>query len=155
MAQPNVKRGRVAALSKQALIIPGENETEIIPNLFIGDLEDAKHFGDSHYNGVTLCVLESLRDPDYFPDFFVPVVNMDMRQVDSFKLDICAYIIEQCLQNEKPVLVHCGAGVERSPLATAWFLNKKRKMTLDKAYELIKQKRPIVIDRRKWLEEIF
>src|SRR5579884_2643613 len=55
------------------------------------------------------------------------------------------------LKDGKKVLLHCGAGIERSPLACVWFLHTKRNMDFDEAYEFVKEKRPIVADRRTWL----
>jgi protein-tyrosine phosphatase len=47
--------------------------------------------------------------------------------------------------------VHCEEGCERAPLVVAWFLKNRRGMTLDEAYALLKRRRPIVVDRRRWL----
>jgi protein-tyrosine phosphatase len=33
----------------------------------------------------------------------------------------------------------------------AWFLKTRRGKTLDEAYALLKSRRPIVVDRRRWL----
>jgi hypothetical protein len=33
-----------------------------------------------------------------------------------------------------------------------WFMHKRSAMTLEAAYDLLKRKRPIVRDRRTWLE---
>jgi len=41
--------------------------------------------------------------------------------------------------------------MERSPLTCVWFLVKKRGMTLDGAYELVKKQRPQTMDRRSWV----
>ncbi len=49
------------------------------------------------------------------------------------------------------MLVHCEEGCERAPLVIAWFLKTRRAMTLDEAYALLKSRRPIVEDRRRWL----
>lgn len=46
---------------------------------------------------------------------------------------------------------NCAQGVERSPLAVAWYLFRKRGMNFDEAYDLVKQKRPVAQDRRAWL----
>ena len=66
-------------------------------------------------------------------------------------LDTIASAIDDALANGRRVLVHCGAGSERAPLTIAWFLNRRRAMSLDAAYELLKRKRPMVKDRRAWL----
>jgi protein-tyrosine phosphatase len=49
------------------------------------------------------------------------------------------------------VLVNCNAGQERAPLAVVWFLYKKRGMSFDAAYDLVKQKRLETQDRRQWV----
>lgn len=51
----------------------------------------------------------------------------------------------------KEVVVHCAMGMERSVLAVVWYLNKYLRMTIDDAYKLIKDKRPIAVDRRGWI----
>jgi protein-tyrosine phosphatase len=64
-----------------------------------------------------------------------------------------ASVIDNALTTGRRVLVHCGAGSERAPLTVAWFLNRRRAMSLDAAYDLLKRKRPIVQDRRFWLRQ--
>ncbi|PWT74190.1 MAG: hypothetical protein C5B60_07085 [Chloroflexi bacterium] len=49
------------------------------------------------------------------------------------------------------VLIHCGAGVERSPLVVALWMCRRFAMDLDESYAWIKQHRPQVEDRRQWL----
>ena len=44
-------------------------------------------------------------------------------------------------------------GMERAPLAVVGDLVEYQSMTIDEAYELIVSKRPIVCDRRHWMEE--
>ena len=67
-------------------------------------------------------------------------------------LDSTAGLIDAALALDQRVLVHCEEGSERTPLVVAWFLHTRRKMSLEAAYNLLKRKRPIVRDRRKWLE---
>lgn len=49
------------------------------------------------------------------------------------------------------VLVHCTAGIERSPLAVAWYLFRYQYMSFDEAYALVFKQRTIALDRRAWL----
>ena len=53
----------------------------------------------------------------------------------------------------RKVVVHCHMGMERSVLAVAWWLHSYKNMSLDDAYGLISQKRPIALDRREWIGE--
>ena len=46
---------------------------------------------------------------------------------------------------------NCTAGIERSPLAVAWFMFRMWAFPFDKAYQIVMQRRSIVLDRRAWL----
>ena len=51
----------------------------------------------------------------------------------------------------EPVLVHCMAGIERSPLAVVFYLHYFKDMTWDDAYKFVQKKRPEVANRLQWL----
>lgn len=53
----------------------------------------------------------------------------------------------------KKLVVYCGFGVERSPLAVAYWLRSKYKMSWDQAYYCVKKIRPEAIDCRAWVAE--
>ena len=114
---------------------------EIIDNLFVGGLDDAQ----SGFDGLIICVLEE-KPSDEPPDaIWIPF--------GIGSLDITASMIDNALASGRRVLVHCGAGSERAPLTIAWFLSRRREMSIDAAYDLLKTKRPTVQDRRTWLRE--
>jgi len=52
-----------------------------------------------------------------------------------------------------PLLVHCGAGVERSPLTVAWWMGRRFQIDMDRAYAWLKAHRPVVEDRRSWIRK--
>jgi len=124
---------------------------QIINNLYIGDVEDSITF-DQKYptTGVVLCVLEER--PPIEPDnaFHVPI-KTDSGHVHTEQLDKVYTFIDAMLKTDHHVLVHCMAGIERSPLAVAYFLSRHYGMTIEKAYELVKKGRPQTQDRRVWL----
>ena len=64
-------------------------------------------------------------------------------------------LVSDTIQRElnRKVVVHCHMGMERSVLAVAWWLHSHKNMYLDEAYGLIRQKRPIALDRREWIGE--
>ena len=66
-------------------------------------------------------------------------------------LDLIALAISQKMKRGWSVTVHCALGMERSCLAVAWYMSKYCKMTLDDAYDLIAERRPIAVDRREYL----
>ena len=53
---------------------------------------------------------------------------------------------------KKKVVVHCYMGMERSVLSVVWYLHRYEGKTIDEAYRLIGNVRPIAIDRRSWIE---
>lgn len=115
---------------------------EIIDNLFVGGMTDAR----SGFNGLIICVLEEKPFDEPANATWIPFLAEGVRS-----LEITAEIVDNALTGGRSVLVHCGAGSERAPLAVAWFLHRRRGMTLDDAYALLKERRPIVQDRRFWL----
>ena len=69
-------------------------------------------------------------------------------------MDLVSDTIQRELRhNGRKVVVHCHMGMERSVLAVAWWLHSYKNMSLDDAYGLISQKRPIALDRREWIGE--
>jgi len=118
--------------------------TEIIENLFVGDLGDAV----SGFDGLIICVL-----PDKPFDELPNATWIPFLAEGICSLEMTASVIDNALTTGRRVLVHCGAGSERAPLTVAWFLNRRRAMSLDAAYDLLKRKRPIVQDRRFWLRQ--
>jgi protein-tyrosine phosphatase len=116
-------------------------ESEIIPGLFVGDLQDAQKF-----DGTIISVLPDV--PEAEPP---QAIHMPFLAEGVVTLDKTAALIDAELEQGNRVLVHCEEGCERAPLVVAWFLKTRRGNTLDEAYALLKTKRPMVVDRRRWL----
>jgi protein-tyrosine phosphatase len=116
-------------------------ENEIIANLFVGDLQDAARF-----DGIVISVLPELLESEPRRAILMPFMANGRATLDS-----TAAVIDAALERNQRVLVHCEEGCERAPLVVAWFLKTRRGMTLDEAYTLMKSRRPIVQDRRRWL----
>ena len=116
-------------------------ESEIIPNLFVGDLQDAQKF-----DGMIINVLPEIIDGEPAHAIHMPFLAKGLETLET-----TAALIDEGLRSGKRVLVHCEEGCERAPLVVAWFLKTRRAMSLDDCYALVKAKRPIVEDRRRWL----
>ena len=61
--------------------------------------------------------------------------------------------IEMVEATGQKAVVHCSMGMERSVLATVWYLVRNKGMSLDNAYNFVRSVRPIATDRRAWLIE--
>jgi len=59
--------------------------------------------------------------------------------------------MEMAMATDQKVVVNCSMGMERSVLATVWYLIRNKGMGLDNAYSFIRSVRPIATDRREWL----
>ncbi len=118
-------------------------ESEIVANLFVGDLQDARNF-----EGMVISVL-----PDLMPEEPAGAIHMPILANGIVSMESTAALIDQALGRGTRVLVHCEEGCERAPLVVAWYLRARRGMTMDEAYALLRSRRPIVKDRRRWLNE--
>ncbi len=135
---------------------------EIIPNLFLGDYRDAKKvmFSNNWPKKNIVCVHEELRRHTT-PQYFYPILDIGyvqgLGQVDviGVKQDVLSaamLTIHECLERGEKVLVHCHAGIERSPLTVASYLVKYgHANNIADAYEILMSKRPEVQDRTHWL----
>ena len=59
--------------------------------------------------------------------------------------------MEMAMATDQKVVVNCSMGMERSVLATVWYLVRNKGMSLDNAYSFVRAVRPIATDRREWL----
>lgn len=131
---------------------------QVLPDLYLGNWRDGLH---AKREGIkTLCVIETQEDERYpNMDFYVPILDHNEYDLAFIppqalisKLDEACEIIDDHLLNHEPLLVHCWAGVERSPLTLAyWLVKSKQRANLDGAYRFLQHIRPIVEDRRSWL----
>jgi len=142
---------------------------KIIDHLFVGSHADLISEVLDHYKiNVVICVLEDphclhRKENDGRDWIHIPIMRdieltgedlydeMDVGDhADPEALDKISGIIEEAILLKQNVLVHCAAGMERSPLTVAWYLRNKKHISLDKAYDIITPKRH-VFNRVMWL----
>jgi hypothetical protein len=126
----------------------------IISGLWLGDWVAAAVFA-----GVRICVHEDVplyageyRHRPYLVDF--PKSKYDRSaKASTEKLDAIAAEMGLLIASNTPFIVHCRGGVERSPLAVAWYLRTVGLYSsLDGAYSHIEALRPVVARRYSWLK---
>jgi protein-tyrosine phosphatase len=126
-------------------MIPDANE--VLPRLWIGTCASCDAVRGQGI--VCLNVLESPHTDDQRCQH-LRILDDNLRATAS-TLDRAAHTILQHWPLVH-VLVHCGAGVERSPLTVAWLLCGQFRLTWDESYAWLKRQRPQVEDRQFWLE---
>ena len=67
------------------------------------------------------------------------------------QLEALLTVVDAAMTRGEKVLVSCGQGMERSPLAVVWYLFRRRGMSVEEAYRLVREKRPQVIEHLDWL----
>ena len=124
---------------------------QILPNLFLGDLQDALDFDKAYPNGMIIVVLEQRPPNEPFRSIHYPILSSSSH-VHSKQLDRLNKIIDSIISSNIPLLVHCAAGIERSPLVIVYYLVKTKGLTLEDAYTFVKKIRPQISDRSNWLK---
>jgi hypothetical protein len=136
--------------------------SKVTEHVFLGDAQDAKTWG-----GRILCVLEDRPPDEPQHAMVVPILKfvqskaanqMQLQTIDDGQihadiemLDIVAALVNLSVTRNEDILVHCGAGMERSPLAVVWYLHRYERMTIEDAYKLVRASRSETADRRIWL----
>ncbi len=128
--------------------------SEILPGLWIGTYRDSYA-----WKGFAICVLEErfselpktvAHVPILDPDGFDGGDGSSLRAVYA-QLEAVNDLVDAALARKDTVLVCCGQGIERSPLAVVWYLHRRKGMTVTQAYALVRSKRPEVQERLEWL----
>lgn len=126
--------------------------TEILADLFLGDAQDARHF-----DGIVISVHE---DKDTVPvhGINLPILKpYDWKDPDAVieadlgALERAIATIHEHRAAGRRTLVHCYAGIERSPLTMVYYLHRHHGKSISEAYDFVRAKRPIVQDRQSWL----
>jgi hypothetical protein len=119
--------------------------SEIAPGVYVGGWNDAVRFSGSRF-----CVLDEA-PPDMPRATHVPIYDEDGDQPIVKNLDRLAQEMKTARAKDQPVLVFCGHGIRRSPLAGAWYLHRVEKLPLDDAYERIRAVRPKIEHVSDWV----
>lgn len=127
------------------LIIPSYNE--ILPNLYISNFIYAFNYFSLKNLGITLIVNCAKQAPNMYPNTFsyynIPVddnITQNKEMYDYLKTTVD--YIGYSLSHNRPVLIHCMAGISRSASVMAAYLIKYKGYTIDEAITFIRSKRP-------------
>lgn len=127
-----------------------EQYNKIIPNLYIGNIDSAKNLNFIKDKKIKVIINCSNSIPNYFQydtniEYYRLAVddsllNEDIELMTEY-LPQYVNIIDKSLSQNKPVLVHCYAGRQRSACLIAAYLIYKYKYSIEEAYKYIISKR--------------
>lgn len=131
------------------------NADKVVPYLYVSGAAAARD-----WDGPTVSVHES--HPESTWAHWVPILEQEdwthqrgreNSRASKRMLDAAAEIVHHYRERDQTVLVHCGAGIERSPLTCAWYLRKYQLAdSINEAYDLIESVRPQIQRRTHWLD---
>lgn len=131
---------------------------EIVPNLFIGCFE-ARYTGQFQAM-ITVSSLVELKcycgalTPRRPIDNILFIYHSDETPgLFSYFEETTKFIDEELAKGNK-VLVHCGAGISRSPTIVAAYLMQKRGMKLEDIISLFLERRPIIYMAPVFIKEL-
>lgn len=132
-----------------------ESAHEIVPGVWVGDMRSAEI---ATRDGFT--VLNVLENATNLPEDHIPILVPKLEDTRGGYPSPCAYRSRLLDASNwisinrvvRPVLVHCAAGVERSPLTVAFWITRTTPLKFAEAFAWVKMRRPIAEDRSHWLE---
>jgi len=148
----------LTSLSQPCLPIVNVGPTRILPFLYLGSQQDAHNrqlLLDYHIN-YEVNVSTNCPKPDFIQDshFFRLPVN------DNYGEKLLPYFvqatqfIDQVRDSHGYVLVHCLAGISRSPTVAIAYVMRHLKMTFDDAFRYVKSKRTTISPNFNFLGQL-
>lgn len=123
---------------------------QIIPRLWLGNFESSQNFEFITDKDIDV-VINCTKDLPFLPvtnvyKYRVPVNdNLEDSEIVAMGhfLEHIVPVIDKHYRNGHKILVHCAAGIQRSAIVVLCFLCKKYRCHPQKAFHLIKRRRPI------------
>jgi len=114
----------------------------------VGGWKEAQGFSGSRF-----CVLDEV--PDGMPPAtHIPIYDGAKDRPIVRNLDRLTDRMKQAHDRGEPVVVFCGHGVRRSPLAAAWYLHRTEGVALEEAYARVRTVRPGIEVAREWIGDV-
>ena len=122
----------------------------IIPNLYLGNIKNANNIDFLKENDIQAIV--NCTENEEFNEYFIDKSKYRLsindskneNNINKFKNDIfdVIYFIEENLNNNKKVYVHCYWGLMRSATVIAGYLIYKYKLSIKDSINIIQEQRP-------------
>lgn len=128
---------------------------EIIPRLYLGNSFDAISFTNDKEANIVAVVNTTWEVPNYHEKEGIHYLKLFLNEMSPLTTDISRSVTSFINKNRKrgDVLVHCNAGMQRSPAIIILYLTNIG-YTFNDAYNLVKCKSEYIIPPNKMLEFI-
>lgn len=122
---------------------PDDVPSKILPNLFLGS-QDCCEFSVLEKYAICCVLSVGVEAPCVYPHVtykFAPCLDLPETKIKDVLLKICIPFLTDCVKSNSNVLVHCNAGVSRSPSIVVGYLILVEGYNYDDAYNFVKSVR--------------
>ena len=122
------------------------HSSQILPWLFLGSEQNALDINELNYNNISFILNCGFECENTSHNNKYSYLKLDIKDLADF--DIKKYFneahnfINKAKFNSKNILIHCFAGLSRSPTIVISYLMKELKYSYINAYNFVKEKRP-------------
>jgi len=138
---------------------PNAQITQILDFLFLGSQEDAQSSTILKRHGITRVINLSDTCPksDLIPDSdFMRIAIKDSYDAKiHVHFDKAYEFIEEARRTNQRILVHCLAGISRSPTLAIAYIMRSRALSCDEAYRYVKTRRQSVSPNLNFMGQLF
>ena len=138
-------------------IIDNHPMTHIIDGIYIGSESNAKNLDELSFEQIRHIVNVTTHVPLYHSGQFrychIPVDDSQKQNLLEY-FDQAYSFIHHAIDTNEKVLVHCVAGISRSPAIVIGFLMRHTKMSMHDAYDFVKRKRSIISPNFNFLGQL-
>uniref|UniRef100_A0A1I7Z4L4 protein-tyrosine-phosphatase n=1 Tax=Steinernema glaseri TaxID=37863 RepID=A0A1I7Z4L4_9BILA len=134
--------------------------TQIFPFLYLGSQKDALNRELMKEHNITYVINLSVNCPR--PDFISDdskFIRFPVNDTSTAKLlphfEQAFHILEQVRAKNEVALIHCLAGISRSPTMAVAYVMRHRKMNQDEAYRFVKERRPTISPNFNFMSQLF
>jgi atypical dual specificity phosphatase len=134
-------------------ITKNDNYNMIIPNLYLGNINcsnDILFLIENNIQGIVNCTIDEPFSNYFYDKNKIRLSINDSKElenIEKFKIDIINGInfIDNCINENKNVYVHCYFGLMRSATVVTGYLIKKYNIPYKDAINIVKEKRPMAL----------
>ena len=171
LMQPNKPNGLTNASSQLLPDLPSPSElcytkdienhpaSQVLPYLFLGNMRDASDISILKRLGIKYVLNVTAKPPNYAYD--PEIVYKQLEAADNGVQNLRQFFeeafnfIEQARVNQSGVLIHCHAGVSRSPTIAVAYLMKHYPMAMAEAYKFVKTRRSIISPNLNFMGQLW
>ncbi|XP_076467255.1 uncharacterized protein LOC143298310 [Babylonia areolata] len=148
----------LTSLSQPCLPVSNVGPTRILPFLYLGSSQDALSLETAQINGINyiLNVSTNCPRPAYVQEGHfhrIPIGDNYSEKILPFFPEAFQFL-DKVHEANGCVLVHCLAGISRSPTLAIAYIMKHMRMSSDEAYRYVKDKRPTISPNFNFLGQL-